>query len=177
MGGIIDLGGIIALLKEFAHQKRSRLQVILTCGLAAQYYGMKDRATVDIHAEVKGDVEGLIGFLKAKGIPADIGEDISGWSVVAMPPGYRERAVEVYRDELLIVKVLDPIDFIIAKLRRTTEEDIQDALFVAEKLNLTPEAVKGRAEVAIKNSPKDTALFVFRKNVDTFVELLRDKGR
>ena len=44
----IDLVGIIVLLKEFAHQRRSRPQVILTGGLAVQHYGMKDRATVDV---------------------------------------------------------------------------------------------------------------------------------
>ncbi len=90
-----------------------------------------------------------------------------------MPPGYRERVVEIYGDEFLTVNVLDPLDFIIAKLRRFTEEDIEDALFVARKYNIGVKEIEKRAEEAIRNSPKDTALFVFRRNINIFVSSLQ----
>ncbi len=62
---------------------------------------MQDRATIDIDAEVRGDIEGLFSFLKSKNIPADIGEDISRWSVITIPPGYRERSIEMCKDRFL----------------------------------------------------------------------------
>lgn len=171
----IDLDRVIALLKEFAHHKKERLRLILVGALALQHYGLRDRATFDLDAEVSGDLEGLFQFLKEHQIPADLGEDISGWSVIAMPPGYRDRAVSLYEDAHLEVKALSPLDLIIAKLRRFTEEDIQDALFVAGKYNIGVADIERAAEEAIQSSAKDTALFLFRRNVQLFVEKIARK--
>lgn len=166
----VDLDRVIELLKEFAHLKKGRLQLILVGALALQHYGMRERATFDLDAEVSGDLEGLFQFLKDRQIPADLGEDISGWSVIAMPPGYRDRTVTLYEDAHLEVKALSPLDLIIAKLRRFTEEDIQDALFVAGKYHIRAEAIERAADEAIQSSAKDTALFLFKKNVQLFVQ-------
>lgn len=169
----LNLEKIISLLKEFTHDQKSELEIILIGGLALAYYGMEDRATIDIDAEIKGDVDSLFNFLKSKNIPSDIGEDMSGWSVIAMPSGYRERALTVEKDELLTVKILSPLDFIVAKLRRFTEEDLEDALFVAKRFDIKPEDVQKAADSAIKNSPKDTALFVFRGNIELFIKRMQ----
>jgi hypothetical protein len=59
-------------------------------------------------------------------------------------------------------------------LRRFTEEDIEDAIFVARKYNVEAAEIKRSAEVAIRNSPRDTALFVVRKNVDIFITKLQN---
>ncbi len=165
----LDLEKLIELLREFTEESKHTLEIILIGGLALHHYGLKERATVDIDAEVKGDLEGLFGFLKSKKIPSDIGENISNWSVINMPPLYRKRAITIYKDDLLIVKVLHPLDFIIAKIRRFTDEDLEDALFVANKFNLRQEDVKEAANTAIETSPADTALFIFRKNIEIFV--------
>lgn len=166
----LDLEGIIDLLKEFTRAKKKALEIILIGGLALHYYGLKERKTIDIDAEVSGDVEGLFKFLKTKKIPSDMGENISGWSVISMPPLYRERALTIYNDKLLTVKVLHPLDFIVAKLRRFTDEDLEDALFVAKKYDLKQENIKKSANSAIENSPEDTTLFIFRKNVELFLK-------
>ncbi len=165
----LGLEKIIELLKEFTEESKNALEIILIGGLALHYYGSKERITVDIDAEVKGDVEKLVRFLKSKEIPSDLGENISGWSVINLPSLYRERAITIHKDELLTVKVLHPLDFIMAKLRRFTDEDLEDALFVAKKFNLRQGDVKEAANSAIENSPADTALFIFKKNVELFV--------
>jgi len=166
----LDLTEIVELLKEFTREKNKALGIILIGGLALHHYGLRERKTVDIDAEVNGDVEGLFRFLKSKKIPSDIGENISGWSVINLPPLYRKRALPIYNDKLLTVKVLHPLDFIVAKLRRCTDEDLEDALFVARKFGLKKDDIRKSANNAIKNSPVDTALFIFRKNVDLFLE-------
>lgn len=171
----VDLERVLSLLKEFAHQNKGRLRVILVSALALQHYGMFDRATIDLDAEISGDLEGLFRFLRSQQIPADLGEDISGWSVVAMSPGYRDRATAIYQDDFLELKALSPLDLIIAKLRRFTEEDIQDARFLAEKHRVTAEEIAQSAEAAIRHSAKDTALFLFRTNVQIFLQGLRQK--
>lgn len=169
----VNLEDIIQILNEYTGKTKKPLELILIGGLALQYYGMKERATIDIDAEIKGDLEGLFNFLKENSIPSDLGEDIAGWSVVSMPPGYRERAIEIYTATNLSVKVLNPLDFIIAKLRRATEEDMSDAIFVAKKFGLRPEDIKNCAEEAVRNSPKDTMVFLFRKNVELFLKGLQ----
>lgn len=170
----IDLDRATALLREFVRERRQPLSVLLIGGLALHHYGLSDRVTADLDAEVRGDIEALLGFLRARGLPADLGENISAWSVVAMPPGYRERSSAILTEPLLELRVLSPADFVIAKLRRFTEEDIRDALFVARKFNLVPAEIRRLADTAIVASLKDTALFAFRTNLQLFLDRLAE---
>lgn len=166
----LELDHIIELLRNFARENKSALDVLLVGGLALHHYGMKERSTVDLDAEVRGDIEGLFAYLKSHRIPSDLGENFSGWSVIAMPPGYRERAVLIHQEPRLTLKVLNPVDFIHAKLRRFTEEDIQDALFVTKKFKIAAKEIELAVDEAIKNSPKDTAIFFFKNNVKIFLK-------
>ena len=165
---LVKLKSIIALLKEFSQGEKEKIEIILIGGLALHYYG-RDRMTIDVDGEVNTKTEELINFLRQKNIPADLGEDISKWSIISMPKGYRKRAMEVLKDRFLSVKVLSPVDFIVSKLRRFTEEDIADALFVARKFKLKKEAIKRMAQQALKDSPKDSAIFLFKQNVRIFL--------
>lgn len=70
----------------------------------------------------------------------------------------------------------NPFDFIIAKLRRFTEEDIGDAIFVARRYKIEAEEIEKKAEESIRNSPKDTALFIFRKNIAIFISKIAEGG-
>jgi len=56
----LDLEKIISLLREFTRDQKSKLEIILVGGLALAYYGLENRVTVDIDAEIKGDLNGLI---------------------------------------------------------------------------------------------------------------------
>lgn len=168
----LKLKDIIRLLREFSRNGHP-LEIILVGGLSMEYYGLKERATLDIDAEVKGDIEELLSFLKKNKIPADIGEDISKWSLISLPAAYRQRATTIHSDDNLKIKVLSPLDFIVAKLRRFTEEDLEDALFVARKFRVKIKDIRTAAEEAIKSSPKDTAIFIFKKNLEVFTAKFR----
>jgi hypothetical protein len=169
---VINLNIIIDILKDYVQRSKTSVNIILVGGLALHYYGMHGRSTIDLDAEIKGDIEPLLKFLKQKKIPADLGEDLGRWSIVAMPPGYRRRVMVVYKDRRLIIKVLHPLDFVISKLRRFTEEDLVDALFVVRKYSLKPKEIEVLAKKAMKNSPKDTFLFTFEKNLKYFLQKL-----
>ena len=168
----VHLKNIIKNLQEFTRKGHEHLEIIILGGIAMEYYGEKNRKTIDLDAEVKGNIEKLLLFLKKKKIPADIGEDIARWGIVSLPPNYRGKAVSIYKDDALIIKVLHPLHFVIAKLRRATETDEQDALFVARKYKLQKKELKLAAQLAIQNSPKDTALFVFERAVEHFLNIL-----
>lgn len=159
---------LITFLKEYVQDTGRSVDLLLVGGLALQAYGYTDRSTQGVNAEVMGDLDSLAGFLRQHQVPADLGENISGWSVVAMPPGYRERASVLLEDSGVRLRLLHPADFIIAKLRRGTEIDIEDALYVARRFGVASQAVQDAAEAAVAASPKDTVIFLFRKTVELF---------
>lgn len=101
-------------------------------------------------------------------MPADLGENISGWSVLAMPPGYRDRTSVWHEDGGLRIRLLHPVDFVIAKLRRGTEQDLDDAQEVVTRFHLSPADIQAAADSAIQASPKDTAFFTFRQIVQVY---------
>jgi hypothetical protein len=100
---------LITFLKEYVQESGRSVDLLLVGGLALQAYGYADRSTQDVEAEVAGDLDSLARFLRQHQVPADLGENISGWSVVAMPPGYRERASVLLEDSGLRLRLLHPV--------------------------------------------------------------------
>ena len=162
---------VIGLLTSYTRETGASVEVLLVGALALQAYGYQDRLTRDLDAEVVGPIEALTEFLSRHSIPADLTTNFSG-SIVAMPPGYRDRATDLVHQANLHVRLLAPIDFVIAKLRRGTDLDLDDASFVANRFHLTTDHIRKAAAAAIDASPKDTALFLFQKTVDLFCKSL-----
>ncbi|RMH04308.1 MAG: hypothetical protein D6704_11385 [Nitrospirae bacterium] len=169
----LNLEYLIHILQEYVRHTGLSVDLLLVGGLALQAYGLTDRMTRDVDGELTGELDSLVEFLHARHIPADLGENMSGWSVVAMPPGYRERTTVFYQDAGIRLRLLDPVDFVIAKLRRGMEIDLDDAEYVMKKFNLAVSDIQQAAERAIAASPKDTALFVFKKVVEAFCYRMR----
>ncbi|MGQ0666114.1 MAG: DUF6036 family nucleotidyltransferase [Nitrospiraceae bacterium] len=163
---------LIELLTRYVTDTGESVDLLLVGALALHAYGIPDRATRDVDAELEGPLTGLMDYLTAQWIPADLTQNFSGWSVVAMPPGYRDRAQNLVDRPSLRVRVLSPVDFVIAKLRRGTELDLDDALLVARRHGLPVEAIRTSARAAIAASSQDTVLFLFQKTVDLFCEIL-----
>ena len=150
--------------------------MLLVGALALQAHGYRDRLTRDLDAEVVGSIDRLAEYLSRHSIPADLTTNFSGWSIVAMPPGYRDRATDLVHEANLRVRLLAPIDFVIAKLRRGTDQDLDDASFVANRYRLSSDQIHAAAAAALAASPKDTALFLFQKTVDLFCKSLSPEG-
>src|SRR3990167_7912667 len=87
----ITINRLITLLEEYVQQTGASVDLLLVGGLALQAYGYGDRSTQDVDGEVVGDLDSLVRFIRQHQVPADLGENMSGWSVVAMAPGYRDR--------------------------------------------------------------------------------------
>lgn len=159
---------LAALLADYVRQTGATVDLLLVGGLALQAYGAADRVTHDVAGELVGDLDALAHFLRSHEVPADLGENISGWSVIAMPPGYRERATVLLAQPGLRIRLLHPTDFVVAKLRRGTDLDLDDAEYVARRFEVHPQAIRAAGEAAVAASPRDTALFLFRKTLDVF---------
>jgi hypothetical protein len=173
---------VVEIFKEIAKNTGKSIEIILVGAQALPYYGVEARVTVDIDAEiVRGDLEDVYFELKKRGFESDLSENISGWSVISLPKGYRDRAITVYQDDHLKISVLSPYDFIIMKLRRGTEQDLEDCLNVALTNHLSVEELDKHFEDAIRNSIKDTTIFSFRLIYNHFrqalMELLSQKSK
>ncbi|TKB72469.1 MAG: hypothetical protein E8D45_10650 [Nitrospira sp.] len=162
----------MALLGQYAAKTGHPVDLLLIGGLAMLAYGHPSRATIDVDGELREGVRPLKEFLGNHGIPANLGQSLSGWSVVAMPPGYRDRATVLLDKSGLTVRLLAPVDFIIAKLRRGTDEDLEDAAWIAARDHVHAQAVRIAAEAALAASLEDTALFLFERTVDRFCRSL-----
>ena len=164
----LNLNKVLEILKRF----NKRANILILGSLAMQHYGKRSR-TINFDAEVAGvSPEVLQRYLAQNGIPSDLGEDVSRWSVISIPRGYRRRAVCIFRNEKIVVNVMAPLDLIISKLRRFSEEDIEDSIYLVNKFSISKNEILKHARRAIKESPKDTTVFAFRKNVGLFIEMI-----
>jgi Nucleotidyltransferase of unknown function (DUF6036) len=159
---------VIALLTQYVTETGESVDALVVGALALDAYGVPDRHTRDLDAELAGSLTPLLEYLTAHQIPADLTQNFSGWSIIAMPPGYRDRAMELINQPNLRVRVLSPVDFVIAKLRRGTELDLDDAFLVAQRHRISAETIRASAQAALAASPQDTALFLFQKTVEFF---------
>ncbi len=162
----------IDAFEEFSAKKNEAIELLLIGGLAMSVYGIP-RYTIDIDAEINCSDKTyyeLIEYLKARGMAFNLSENIAGWGIVPLPEGYRERAAIAYKGKQLILKVLEPTDFIFSKLLRGTEQDFTDAIEVIKKYNLTSDMIEKR-ELLIKY-PKDSETLFFKKKLQHLFELL-----
>lgn len=168
----LTLDRLQVLLREYVDETGHRIDLVLIDGMAMLAYGHLSRATIDVDGELREGVRSLKAFLSRHNIPANLGQSLSGWSVVAMPPGYRDRATIMIDEPGIRLSLLAPVDFIVSKLRRGTDEDLTDATWIAERFHVTASQVRAAAEAALAASLEDTALFLFERTVDRFCQAL-----
>lgn len=168
----LTLDYLRALLREYVGETEQLVDLVLIDGVAMLAYGHPSRATIDVDGELRAGVRSLKTFLSRHNIPANLGQSLSGWSVVAMPPGYRDRVTALIDEPGLRLSLLAPVDFIVSELRRGTDEDLTDATWIAERFHVTSSQVRAAAEAALAASLEDTALFLFERTVDRFCQAM-----
>ncbi|WP_461829952.1 DUF6036 family nucleotidyltransferase [Aquifex sp.] len=103
----MDKEELLKILEGYVRSRGKKLSLILVGALALPFYGVESRHTRDIDAEIlEGELYELQEFLEKLGIEADLTENFSGWSIILMPPGYRERAISVYKSPYLNLMTL-----------------------------------------------------------------------
>jgi uncharacterized nucleotidyltransferase DUF6036 len=168
----LTLDRLHALLREYVNQTGHAVDLVLIDGMAMLAYGHPSRATIDVDGELRAGVRSLKTFLSRHNIPANLSQSLSGWSVVAMPPGYRDRVTVKIDEPGVRLSLLAPVDFIVSKLRRGTEEDLADAAWIAEHFHIAAPQVRAAGDSALAASLEDTALFLFEHTVDRFCQAL-----
>lgn len=160
----------------FAREQNHPVGLIVIGGVAMELYGLP-RGTMDIDAEISCDgvfYEKLVRHLHGRGIQFNIGDDIDHWGLIPLPSGYRDRARTIYDEDGTVVKILDPLDFIVSKLRRGIDQDLDDALAVARHFSLSSHDIS--EHMGKIKYPMSEETFLFRKRADLFLETLENPG-
>jgi len=150
----LTLDQLVTLLTRYVTETGETLDLLLIGALALPAYGISGRATHDVGAEVAGPIGSLLDFLTNAQVPADLTQNFSDWSIVAMPPGYRDRSKMLVDRPNLRIRVLTPIDFVLAKLRRGTDVDLEDALLVAQQHQISAADIRIAVQSALAASPQ-----------------------
>jgi len=166
----------IDAIEEYLSRTDENAELLLIGGLAMAAYGLS-RHTEDIDAEIRCSdktYDGLANHLKSKGLVLNMGEDISRWGIVPLPDGYRDRATALYKEKNLVLKVLDPLDFIFSKLTRGTELDFADIIDVIKKFRIASGDIHKRDKLVVY--PKDPETLFFKKKLKHLFELMKGMG-
>lgn len=152
-------------------------EIILTGAAAGALYG-RVRATLDVDfsAQAKDWQKFVIAVNKASnqtGILAQYGEDIDRWSSITLMD-YRKHTYLYRRFGAVELRLMEPPYWAIGKLSRYLDSDIQDMKLVFRKTKTAWQDVARVAGKSLTQSPKSTACFLFRKQVEHF---LKTRGR
>ena len=157
-------------------------QIILTGAAAGALYG-RVRPTADIDFSLKLKKKSARGyeqswqrFAKAiretgvrTGIAAQYGEDIDHWSSITLLD-YQKHKYLFRRFGKIKVYLMEPSYWAIGKLGRYLDSDIRDLVHVLKKTDTSWQALAPLLGKALRESPKSTACFSFRKQVEDFLK-------
>jgi hypothetical protein len=164
--GLAEFKKLIELLKTTDED----ITLIVTGGIARHFYDIP-RTTVDIDAEIDCSDNKFLDIIEAiekNKIIAHVDLNIDSWGMIPLPEGYKERAVFKFKDKNVTIKVMDKLDYLFSKLARGTEEDINDALEVIKKYNITSKDFEDRYKLVKPLKALET--FNFIKRVKWFKE-------
>ena len=148
-------------------------RVILTGAAAGALYG-SPRGTMDV--DFAAQTRDWKRFVKAveeasarTGIVAQYAEDIDRWSSITLMD-YDKHAYLYRRVGFIDLCLMEPPYWAIGKLGRYLDSDIRDMVRVFKKTRTKWRDVAAVAGKALRKSPKSTACFLFRKQVEDFLK-------
>ncbi len=146
-------------------------RVILTGAAAGALYG-RVRATMDIDFSAEAaDWEGFSNAVEETsmrtGIAAQYAEDIDRWSSITLM-NYKKHTFSYGQFGRLEVRLMEPSYWAIGKLSRYLDPDIGDLVKVFKKTGTRWQEIASVAGRALRESPKSTACFLFRKQTENF---------
>jgi hypothetical protein len=150
-----------------------KCKIILTGAAAGALYG-RVRPTMDI--DFSAETENWETFSKAVsetssrvGIAAQFAEDIDRWSSITLMD-YQKHIYLYKRFGRIEVWLMEPSYWAIGKLSRYLDSDIQDMARVFKKTSTNWQDVASVAGRALRQSPKSTDCFLFRRQTENFLK-------
>jgi hypothetical protein len=120
------------------------------------------------HAGLTPAVEAAVSTAAERaGVAVQWSTDIDRWSSVSVP-SRRHRSRPFRTIGRLRVRLLDPSCWAVYKLARYLEPDIEDLRVVLRRERVDPRRLARLCGEALRTSPRSTALFQFRRQVEDF---------
>ena len=169
----MNLQGILRFFRALEKYFHKPCRVILTGAGAGIIYG-KVRATLDLDfaLDLKGNwkefQEAARRASLKTGIAVQYAEDIDRWSSITFLD-YKKHTRPFKRFGSMEVRVLDPSYWAIGKLARYLDPDIRDLIQVLKKTKTSWKKLARLLGLALRKSPKSTACFLFRRQVEDFL--------
>ncbi len=107
--------------------------------------------------------------VRATGIQANYAEDIDRWGLISLLD-YLHHTLPYQQFGQIKVEVLSPAYWSIGKMTRYLAPDIEDMVRVFKKQKIPYPDLVRLWGLALRKSPKSTALFTFRKHVEDFLK-------
>lgn len=176
----MDRRQIDSFFREFQKNFGGKITISLTGAAAGSLMG-KIRPTLDIDFAVQipnrsrknkiwEEVEVAVQKTTARtGIAANFAEDIDRWSMIHFLD-YKKRSKFYKRFGKVMVRILNPEYWAIGKFARYLDLDVQDLVTVLKHERVSSEVLANILGRALKKSPRSTALFQFRKQVEHFLK-------
>jgi hypothetical protein len=156
------------------------VKIILTGGAEALLLG-SSRPTADVDFGIaltarKADEEpswaavetAIAGASQAAGVVIQYSTDIDRWSLVIMP-NYRRHTQPYRRYGRVTVHLLEPAYWAVPKLARYLDTDRLDLQVVLRSQRVRPQHLAQVCGRALRTSPRSSALFLFRQDVEDFL--------
>lgn len=145
--------------------------VILTGAAAGALYG-RIRPTLDIDFQARAErwqefSEAVRKVSERTGIAAQFAENIDHWSMITLAD-YSKHTHVYKKFGGVEVRLMEPPYWAIGKLSRYLDPDIQDLAKVFKKTGTGWHRVAAVAGKCLAKSPRSTASFQFRKQVEHF---------
>ncbi len=171
---------IVRFFEILAKTYKASCRIILTGAGAGALYG-RIRATTDLDFALKiqandaktyekdwKDFETAVKDVSLKtGIDTQYAEDIDRWSSITLLD-YEKHTYLFKRFGKIEVRLLEPPYWAIGKFGRYLDSDVRDLIHVFQKTNIRWQVLSEILGKALNQTPKSTACFQFRKQVENF---------
>jgi hypothetical protein len=153
-------------------------RVYLTGAAAAALWGrVRPSYDVDFGIELTGrtrwsweEIQAAVARTSAlTGIAASAAEDIDRWGMITLLD-YKRNSRSFQRFDRLDLRLLDPVHWSIGKLTRFLQTDVTDVVAVLQSQGIEARRAARVWGKALAASPRSTAQFLFRKQVEAFLD-------
>lgn len=163
--------------KAFARRVDQPATVLLTGAAAGSLMG-SSRPSLDVDFEVvlsprsqrrwEAIEQAVAEASQETGIAAQFGEEIGRWSLISLLD-YARHTRPYQRFGTVEVRLLEPAYWAIGKLARYLDPDVRDLVQVLRRQRLAPEPLARLWGRALRESPRSTACWAFRRQVEHFL--------
>lgn len=164
------LGEIAKELRQFSDDQ---IEIRFVGGTAVCLYGGDSSMDIDFDFSSKYPLtvaERLDRFFRERKIPVDFSEDAAKWWMISVGKNRYPQAAYSSIGNVSFA-IANPLEILVKKIYRGYDKDEKDAFFLVKHFKITPEQIFEAAGFAVIDSPISEQIFIFKQNVENFLQV------